>query len=240
MPPEPPDLLVCMGRPSRRLRGLPLHGYMGVVGMEGIIALGKILACAVFLMTVLGCAIVYQIPPSLTPQQRAELRSSPCAQLVVGIANNPGGDDGKHPSEHAIEQLKNLFTKTGLFKRVELTGALETPPDLVVNLRSGPPPVLCATPEACTMIMTLGVVPLPAGRNVKYAFTITDPTNSKALDLEFTCIEKAYFGSVSTLKILSPNWSTSSKRERNYELFAYELVSKKDEILGLGKDGSAR
>ncbi|MEW6428667.1 MAG: hypothetical protein AB1568_11600 [Thermodesulfobacteriota bacterium] len=193
-------------------------------------------SCVVILFCAVGCTTVYQIPPSLTAEQRLELESSPYSQLVIGIDTEPGMHDGKYFPEYVIDDFKILFSRSGLFKQVDITSALKTTPDLIVDLRSGVPPAMCATGEASVMIMTLGIVPLRGRDNRKYSFTIANPNNSKALDLEFTYIAKSYFGSVSSLMSKSSNWSISPQDEKNYELFAYELVSKKDEILGLIKE----
>lgn len=196
----------------------------------------RVLVYAVFLTTSVSCATVYQIPPALTTEQRAELMSSPYSKFVIGINTTSGMQDGKYFSEYVVDDFKTLFTRSGLFKEVNLTSALSTPPDLVVDLRSGPSPVLCITGEASAMIMTLGIVPLKVRDNKKYSFTIANPGKSKTLYLEFTYIGKSYLGSISSLKSISSNWSTTPQEERNYELFAYQLISMRKKILDLVTD----
>jgi hypothetical protein len=193
----------------------------------------KIFTCAVLLLFEFGCA-VYQIPPALTTEQRAELANSPYSQLVIGINTLPGKHDGKYLSESVINGFRTLFINSRLFKHVDLTSALTSPPDLVVDLRSGPFTFFCQTGEACATLMTLGIFPFQGNDNKKYSFTISNPRKSKTLDIEFTSIENLYVGSISCLLSLSSNWAMHpQEKERNYERFAYELLAKKNEILGL-------
>ena len=92
---------------------------------------------------------------------------------------------------------------------------------------------MCATGEACAMIMTLGLIPLKGSDNIRYDYTIYNPSSSNNIDLDFTYIQKSYFGLSTILMSMSSNWSSFPEEKRNYELFAYELVSRKNEILDL-------
>lgn len=197
---------------------------------------GKTLLFAVVVLTLGGCTTVYQVPPSLTPEQHAELGNSPYSQLVIGISTASGTHDGKYIPENVVDDLKDLFIKSRLFKEVGLTSDLSTSPDLIVAPNSAPPTFTCGTGGVSTMIITLGILPLTKRDNIEYAFSISNPLKSKVIELEFTFIAKSYVGSVSSLISVSPNWSTSPQDEKNYELFAYELVSRKQEIIGLISD----
>jgi hypothetical protein len=201
-------------------------------------AIWKICICASLLAALVGCTTVYQIPPSLTPEQRAELQPSPFSQFVIGIETEPDVNGTRSFPEYVINDFKTLFTKSGLFKEVAFTKSLSTQPDVIVQLHSGPSPVMCATGEASLMIMTLGMVPLSGSDNIKYSFAITNPKKVTSLELEFTFIRKSDFGSISTMMSMSSNWATTPQVEKNYELFAYELTRKKKEILEIaaGRD----
>jgi hypothetical protein len=178
-----------------------------------------------------SCTSVYRVPPSLESEQRIELEGSPFSQLVLGIEPAPLGE---YVPEDFMNDFVALFVRSGLFKEAGCLNALDTQPDLIVTLQSRPPGPYCGTPEACAMIVTLGIVPIKTGDDRKYSFALSNPRQSRSLELEFLYVNSSYFGSISTtLMKISSSWSSTSQGAQNQDLFSYELLVNRDKILAL-------
>ncbi|WP_205743358.1 hypothetical protein [Geobacter sp. FeAm09] len=125
-----------------------------------------------------------------------------------------------------------MFKQSGLFKEVNLVEKLERKPNLIAELEAVSNRPMCATGEASLMIMTLGIVPL-SNDDQTYSFRIRSTKSSDGLPIGFTYIQKSYFGSLINLLNLSSNWSRTPQGHRNIDLLAFELVSRKEDVLRL-------